>query len=97
MKIDKVLTTKYPESSDMHRKLESTKVCMSYNELVQTLFQPIAFSEALSLRQGTLSVIVSSHLEAHQVKLYEYDVIQELNDRIQEPRFIVERLQIRMS
>ena len=96
MKISNVLQKKYPTSSDMYSKIESTKVCMLYNELVQTTYNALHFSEAVSLKQGSLAIIVRSHFEAHQVKLYEFTIIRALNNVIDTLDFHVERLQIRM-
>ena len=96
MRINGVLNQKYPATSDMYKKVESTRVCMLYNELVQTDFEELQFSEAISLKQGSLSVIVGSHFEAHKLKLYEFDIIQALNKAINVINFEVKRLQIRM-
>jgi hypothetical protein len=96
MRISGVLNQKYPATSDMYKKVESTRVCMLYNELVQTDFEELQFSEAISLQQGSLAVIVGSHFEAHKLKLYEFDIIQALNKAINVINFEVKRLQIRM-
>ncbi len=96
MRINGVLNQKYPATSDMYKKVESTRVCMLYNELVQTDFEELQFSEAISLKQGSLAVIVGSHFEAHKLKLYEFDIIQALNKAINVINFEVKRLQIRM-
>lgn len=96
MKINTVLQKKYPVNSDMYSKIESTKVCMMYNELVHTTFPDLNFSEAVSLKQGSLAVTVGSHFEAHQVKIYEFTIIRALNQLIQTLDFQVERLHIRM-
>lgn len=96
MRISGVLDKKYPTSSDMYKKVESTRVCMLYNELVHTTFEELQFSEAISLKQGSLAVIVDSHFEAHKLKLYEFDIIQALNKAINVINFEVKRLQIRM-
>ncbi|MEY3471060.1 MAG: hypothetical protein RLZZ223_410, partial [Candidatus Parcubacteria bacterium] len=63
MRIDTVLQKKYPTNSDMYSKVESTKVCMLYNELVQTTFEELKSSEAVSLKQGALAVVVNSNYE----------------------------------
>lgn len=96
MRINTVLQTKYPIHSDMYKKIESTKVCMLYNELVQTTFEELKSSEAVALQQGSLAVVVNSHYEAQKIKLYEFDIINTLNDAIDVARFQVERLQIRI-
>jgi len=96
MRIIGVLNKKYPTTSDMYKKVESTRVCMLYNELVQTTFEELQFSEAISLKQGSLAVIVGSHFQAHKLKLYEFDIIQALNKAINVINFEVKRLQIRM-
>lgn len=96
MRISGVLNKKYPTTSDMYKKVESTRVCMLYNELVHTTFEELQFSEAVSLKQGSLAVIVGSHYEAHKIKLYEFDIIQALNKAINVIHFEVKRLQIRM-
>jgi hypothetical protein len=95
MKFESILKSKYPEQSDMHRKIESTRVCMTYNQLMKDTFPMLSFSEAISLSQGTLAVITKSHLEAHQVKLYEYDILEKLNQTIDLSDFEVKRIYIR--
>ncbi len=94
MKIDSVLQSRFPESSDMHRKVSSTRVCMSFDELVCTKFPELQFSRAKSVQQGTLAVVVGSYAQANQVKLYEYDLLEELNDSIEDDQYSVERLRI---
>jgi hypothetical protein len=96
MRINTVLQKKYPTSSDMYKKIESTKVCMLYNELVQTTFEELKSSEAVALQHGSLAVVVTSHYEAQKIKLYEFDIINTLNGAIDVVRFQVERLQIRI-
>lgn len=96
MRINTVLQKKYPVSSDMYSKLESTKVCMLYNELVQTTFIDLKLSEAISIQNGSLAVVVNSHYEAQTIKLYEFDIIQNLNQAIDPLKFQVQRLQIRI-
>lgn len=97
MKIDSVLQSRFPESSDMHRKVSSTRVCMSFDELVATKFPEISFSRAKSIQQGTLAVIVASYAQANQVKLYEFDVLEELNLSIDDDSYAVERLRIEIT
>lgn len=96
MRIDTVLQKKYPTNSDMYSKVESTKVCMLYNELVQTTFEELKASEAVSLQHGSLAIVVSSHYEAQKIKLYEFELIQNLNQANTVDRFQVQRLQIRI-
>jgi hypothetical protein len=96
MRINTVLQKKYPDSSDMYSKIESTKVCMLYNELVQTTFAELKASEAVSMQYGSLAVVVNSHYEAQNIKLYEFDIIKSLNQTIINVKFQVERLQIRI-
>lgn len=96
MRINTVLQKKYPTNSDMYSKVESTKVCMLYNELVQTTFEELKSSEAVSLQQGSLAVVVNSNYEAQKIKLYEFDIIQNLNKANTVDRFQVQRLQIRI-
>ena len=96
MRINTVLQKKYPANSDMYSKIESTKVCMLYNELVQTTFEELKTSEAVSLQHNSLAIVVNSHYEAQKIKLYEFDIIQALNSTIEVVRFQVERLQIRI-
>ncbi|MEY2985969.1 MAG: hypothetical protein RJB24_198 [Candidatus Parcubacteria bacterium] len=96
MRINSVLQKKYPSNSDMYSKIESTKVCMLYNELVQTDFAELKASEAVSLQHNSLAIVVNSHYEAQKIKLYEFDIIQALNSTIEVVRFQVERLQIRI-
>jgi len=96
MRINTVLQKKYPSNSDMYSKIESTKVCMLYNELVQTDFAELKASEAVSLQHNSLAIVVNSHYEAQKIKLYEFDIIQALNSTIEVVRFQVERLQIRI-
>jgi len=96
MRINKVLQKKYPASSDMYSKIKSTKVCMLYNELVQTTFEELKASEAVSLQYGSLAVVVNSHYEAQKIKLYEFDIIQNLNQATDIVKFQVQRLQIRI-
>lgn len=97
MRINTVLQKKYPVSSDMYSKIESTKVCMLYNELVKTTFAELKASEAVSLQYGSLAVVVDSHYEAQKIKLYEFDILQALNDTIDIVKFQVQRLQIRIK
>jgi hypothetical protein len=97
MRINTVLQKKYPATSDMYSKIESTKVCMLYNELVQTTFEELKASEAVSLKYGSLAVVVNSHYEAQKIKLYEFDIIQALNNAIDIVKFQVQRLQIRIK
>jgi|LakMenE01Jun11ns_1017448.scaffolds.fasta_scaffold9794875_2 hypothetical protein len=96
MRINTVLQKKYPVSSDMYNKIESTKVCMLYNELVQTTFEMLKLSEAVSIQNGSLAIVVNSHYEAQKIKLYEFDIIQNLNQTIDTLKFQVQRLQIRI-
>lgn len=96
MRINTVLQKKYPVSSDMYKKLGSTKVCMLYNELVQTNFIDLKLSEAVSIQNGSLTIVVHSHYEAQKIKLYEFDIIQNLNKAIDTLQFQVQRLQIRI-
>lgn len=94
MKIESLLQHKYPVSSDMHRKVSSTRVCMAYNDLVQQVYSELAFSRAKHIKVNTLTVGVSCHAEATQVKLYEFDVLEELNSIIGEDEYQVHRLRI---
>jgi Na+-transporting NADH:ubiquinone oxidoreductase subunit NqrC len=96
MRINTVLQKKYPVSSDMYNKVESTKVCMLYNELVQTSFVDLKASEAVSIQNGSLAIVVNSNYEAQKIKLYEFDIIQNLNQAIDTLKFQVHRLQIRI-
>jgi len=96
MRINTVLQKKYPVNSDMYNKVESTKVCMLYNELVQTIFDELKQSEAVSIKNGSLAVVVNSNYEAQKIKLYEFDIIQSLNQTIDTLQFQVQRLQIRI-
>lgn len=96
MRINTVLQKKYPVNSDMYNKVESTKVCMMYNELVQTIFEELKQSEAVSIKNGSLAVVVSSNYEAQKIKLYEFDIIQNINQAIDTLQFQVQRLQIRI-
>jgi hypothetical protein len=96
MRINSVLQKKYPSNSDMYNKIESTRVCMLYNELVQTDFAELKASEAVSLQHGSLAIVVNSHYEAQKIKLYEFDIIQNLNQAIDVFKFQVQRLQIRI-
>lgn len=96
MRINTVLEKKYPANSDMYSKIESTKVCMLYNELIQTTFEELKKSEAVSIQNGSLAIVVSSHYEAQKIKLYEFDIIQNLNQAIDILQFQVQRLQIRI-
>jgi hypothetical protein len=96
MRINTVLQKKYPTSSDMYSKIESTKVCMLYNELVQTTFEELKASEAVSLQHNSLAIVVNSHYEAQKIKLYEFDIIQNLNQANDIMKFQVQRLQIRI-
>lgn len=96
MRINTVLQKKYPASSDMYSKIESTKVCMLYNELVQTTFEELKASEAVSLQHNSLAIVVNSHYEAQKIKLYEFDIIQNLNQATDIMKFQVQRLQIRI-
>jgi hypothetical protein len=96
MRINTVLQKKYPVNSDMYNKVESTKVCMLYNELVQTIFEELKQSEAVSIKNGSLAVVVNSNYEAQKIKLYEFDIIQSLNQAIDTLQFQVQRLQIRI-
>ena len=96
MRINTVLQKKYPASSDMYSKIESTKVCMLYNKLVQTTFAELKASEAVSLQYNSLAIVVNSHYEAQKIKLYEFDIIKSLNQTIINVKFQVERLQIRI-
>ena len=89
MRINTVLQKKYPDSSDMYSKIESTKVCMLYNELVQTTFAELKASEAVSMQYGSLAVVVNSHYEAQNIKLYEFDIIKSLNQTIINVKFQV--------
>ena len=97
MKIDSALQSRFPETSDMHRKVSSTRVCMSFDELVVTQFPEVSFSRAKSVQQGTLSVIVGSYAQANQVKLYEFDLLEELNSSISDGNYLVERLRIEIQ
>jgi Na+-transporting NADH:ubiquinone oxidoreductase subunit NqrC len=97
MRINTVLQKKYPVSSDMYNKVESTKVCMLYNELVQTSLVDLKASEAVSIQNGSLAIVVNSNYEAQKIKLYEFDIIQNLNQAIDTVKFQVQRLQIRIS
>jgi hypothetical protein len=96
MRINTVLQKKYPVNSDMYNKVESTKVCMMYNELVQTTFADLKNSEAVSIQNGSLAIVVNSNYEAQKIKLYEFDIIQSLNQAIDTLQFQVQRLQIRI-
>lgn len=96
MRIDNVLQQKFPDTSDMYSKIESTKVCMLYNELVQSTFDELKLSEAVSLQDGSLAVVVASNYEAQKIKLYEFDIITTLNQATDIARFQVQRLQIRI-
>jgi Na+-transporting NADH:ubiquinone oxidoreductase subunit NqrC len=96
MRINTVLQKKYPVSSDMYNKVESTKVCMLYNELVQTSLVDLKASEAVSIQNGSLAIVVNSNYEAQKIKLYEFDIIQNLNQAIDTVKFQVQRLQIRI-
>lgn len=96
MRINSVLQKKYPSNSDMYSKIESTKVCMLYNELVQTTFEELKSSEAVSLQHNSLAIVVNSHYEAQKIKLYEFDIIQNLNQATDIMKFQVQRLQIRI-
>jgi len=96
MRINTVLQKKYPSNSDMYSKIESTKVCMLYNELVQTTFEELKTSEAVSLQHNSLAIVVNSHYEAQKIKLYEFDIIQNLNQATDIVKFQVQRLQIRI-
>jgi len=96
MRINTVLQKKYPANSDMYSKIESTKVCMLYNELVQTTFEELKTSEAVSLQHNSLAIVVNSHYEAQKIKLYEFDIIQNLNQATDIVKFQVQRLQIRI-
>lgn len=96
MRINSVLQKKYPSNSDMYSKIESTKVCMLYNELVQTTFEELKASEAVSLQHNSLAIVVNSHYEAQKIKLYEFDIIQNLNQATDIMKFQVQRLQIRI-
>lgn len=96
MRINTVLQKKYPAHSDMYSKIESTKVCMLYNELVQTTFEELKASEAVSLQHNSLAIVVNSHYEAQKIKLYEFDIIQNLNQATDIVKFQVQRLQIRI-
>lgn len=96
MRINNVLQKKYPSNSDMYNKVESTKVCMLYNELVQTVFGELKTSEAVSLQHGSLAIVVNSHYEAQKIKLYEFDIINNLNKATDILKFQVQRLQIRI-
>jgi hypothetical protein len=96
MRINSVLQKKYPVSSDMYSKIESTRVCMLYNQLTQTAFEELRASEAVSLHSGSLAIIVDSHYEAQKIKLYEFDIIQSLNQTTNILKFQVQRLQIRI-
>jgi len=96
MRINTVLQKKYPANSDMYSKIESTKVCMLYNELVQTTFEELKASEAVSLQHNSLAIVVNSHYEAQKIKLYEFDIIQNLNQATDIVKFQVQRLQIRI-
>jgi Na+-transporting NADH:ubiquinone oxidoreductase subunit NqrC len=96
MRINTVLQKKYPAKSDMYNKIESTKVCMLYNELVQTNFTDLKASEAVSIQNGSLAIVVNSNYEAQKIKLYEFDIIQNLNQAINILQFQVQRLQIRI-
>ncbi len=94
MKIETLLQKKYPESSDMHHKVSSTRICMAYNDMVQNLFSELNFSHAKHIKVNTLTVGVTCHAEASQIKLYEYDVLEELNSQIEEDDYQVHRLRI---
>ncbi len=94
MKIENLLQNKYPEHSDMYRKVSSTRVCMAYNDIVQQVFSELSFSRAKHIKVNTLTVGVTCHAEASQVKLYEFDLLEELNTCIGDDEYQVHRLRI---
>jgi hypothetical protein len=53
-------------------------------------------SEAVSIQNGSLAIVVNSNYEAQKIKLYEFDIIQSLNQAIDTLQFQVQRLQIRI-
>ena len=97
MKITQLIEHKYPQNSDMHRKVNSTRVCMTYQDLIQTTYPELKFSKAKSIQSGTLTIYVGSHTEASQIKLYEYDLICDINNQIEQDMFKVERLRIEVQ
>jgi hypothetical protein len=97
MKVNQILQQKYPQESDMYGKIESTKVCMLYDDLVSCVFPELAFSRAKSVRGNTLTVTVETHAAATKIKLFEQDIIEQMNQSIDEPAFQVFRVQIHIQ
>ena len=81
----------------MHRKLASTRVCLVYDDLVKTIWPSLSFSKAISIFEGTLLVGAQSHLQAHQIKLYEYEIILAINQVITAEQLQVKRVYIQIQ
>ena len=97
MKFKHLLKSKYPEQSDMHKKISSTHTCLIYNQCVENEFSHLSFSQAQSISQNVLTVHVSTHTQASQIKLYEADLIEYINHRITEDMVPVSRINIRIQ
>lgn len=97
MKFKHLLKSKYPEQSDMYKKVSSTHTCLIYNQCVQNDFPHLSFSQAQSISHHVLTIHVSSHTQASQIKLYEHDLIEHINAQLTEDMVPISQLNIRIQ
>ena len=97
MKFKHLLKSKYPQQSDMYKKVSSTHTCLIYNQCIQKEFSHLSFSHAQSISHNVLTVHVSTHTQASQIKLYEADLIEHINAQITEDMVPISQINIRIQ
>lgn len=97
MRVRKIIDKKYNDETDIGLKVNSTSVCLLYDNLIRKDFPNLSFSKAKSIRNNILNIEVTHNLEAQEIKLYEFEIKEIMNYNINNPKYIVDKLNIKVN
>ncbi len=97
MRVKKIINKKYNDKTDIGLKVNSTSICLLYDNLIRKNFPNLSFSKAKSISNNILNIEVTHNLEAQEIKLYEFDIKAIMNDNIHNPKYVVDKLNIKVN
>lgn len=97
MRVRKILDKKYNDNTDIGLKVNSTSICLLYDRIIKDDFPNLVFSKAKSIRNNILNIEVNHNLEAQEMKLYEFEIKQLMNNNIDNSKYIVDKLNIKIN
>lgn len=97
MKVKKIIDNKYNDKTDIGVKINSTSICLLYDNIIKNHFPNLSFSKAKSIKNNSLNIEVRHNLEAQEIRLYEFDLKDMMNKNIYNDKYIIDKLNIKIN